>query len=433
MVIREEAINYTFKKEEGSILTVDLEIDSSQREIVLEETYKYLIHRVNIPGFRRGKAPRVILEKFLGEDFYVEAIKIAAREAYKLVLEKEKIKPYSSPIFNLPQSWNENEKIKISFSLEIVPEIKIGEYKGFDIKMNNIEVNEEEINKVMEQLRLKYSKLKPVEDREVIEGDLVYVERETKEGERLEPLWIRINGEYNPEIEKELVGMKVAEHKIIETKFPEDYPNSKFAGRVIPLIWRVKKIWAYDLISDETLSKMLGYETLDDLYKGIRERILLEKREREKDRVFGEILKLILERSEIDPPQSMVLSVVETSLKSIIGDLERQGKTFQEYLESIGKSEEEFIEDLKSSAKTRIKVDYLLNYIAEKENIKVSDEELEEYIEEMARSENKDVKELKRVLNREGLIEDLRKRILINKVKEFLIEENMKNEGGGSE
>ncbi|MCX7845170.1 MAG: trigger factor [Dictyoglomaceae bacterium] len=432
MAIREDAISYTIKKEEGSILMVNVEIDPSQRENILEDTYKYLVQRVEIPGFRRGKAPRAILEKFLGDDFYREAVKTAAMEAYKIILEKEKIRPFTQPTFEIPPSWEENEKINISFSLEIVPDIKVGKYKGFNIEINDVEVSDKEIDKVIEQIRLRYSKLKPVEDREIMEGDLVYVERETKDGEKLEPLWIRINGEYNPEIEKELIGMKISEQKIIETKFPEDYPNNKFAGEVIPLIWRVKKVWAYDLISEEDLAKKLGYETVDDLYKGVIDNILSEKIEKEKERGLSEIIMKILENSEIDPPQSIVLSAIEASFIKIKEDLDKQGKTLEEYLESIGKSQEEFIEDLKLSVKTRIKIDYLLYYIAETENIKVSDDELEEFIEEMAKSENKNVKEIKRTLEREGLIEDLRKNLLIKKVKDFLIRENIKNEGGGS-
>lgn len=432
MVIKEESISYKLRKEEGSILIVDVEIDSTQREDILQQTYKYLVQRIEIPGFRKGKAPRPILERFLGEDFFSEAVKLAAREVYKLILEKEKIKPYSYPSFELPSSWDENEKIKLSFSLEIVPEIKVSEYKGLNIEMNNIEVSDKEIKKMIEQLRLHYSKLRPVEDREIVEGDLVYVERETKDGEKLEPLWIRINGEYNPEIEKELIGMKNSEQKIIETRFPEDYPNNKFAGKIIPLIWKIKKVWAYELISEEDLAERLGYQTVENLYKGIKDRIYSEKLEKEKDRIFGEVLKILLNKSEIDPPQSSVLSVVESSLKNIIEDLDRQGKTLEEYLEEIGKNEEEFFEDLKISAKTRIKINYLLDYIAEKENIKVTDDELEKFIEEMAKTEGKDIKEVRKTLEREELIEDLRKKILVNKVREFLIKENIMNKGGGS-
>ncbi len=433
MAIREDAVNYTLKKQEGSILIVNLEIDPSVREDILEKTYKYLVQRVEVPGFRRGKVPRSILEKFLGNDFYSEAIKIAATEAYKLILEKEKIKPYSYPYFELPSSWNENEKMKVSFSMEIVPEIKVGEYKGFNIEMRDIEVESNEINKIIEQLKLQHSKLKPVEDREIAEGDLVYVERETKDGEKLEPLWIRINGEYNPEIEKELIGMKISEQKIIETQFPEDYPNNKFAGKTVPLIWKIKKVWTYDLINEEDLAKKLGYENIDDLYKGIKDRIFSEKLNREKDRIFGEVLERILNSSEIDPPQSLVLSVAEVALKNIIEDLDKEGKTLEEYLESIGESKEEFMEKLKNNAKTKIKIDYLLDYIAKRENIEVTEDELEKVIEDIARSEEKDVKEVKRVLDREDLIADLRKKILINKVREFLIKENIKSKGGGSE
>lgn len=432
MIIGEDAVKYMLKKEEGSILIVDLEIDPSVRENLLEETYKYLVQRVEIPGFRKGKAPRSILEKFLGNNFYSEAIKIAAKEAYKLILEKEKIKPYSYPNFELPSSWDENEKIKLSFSMEVVPEIKIGEYRGFNIEMKNIEVESDEINKIIEQLKLQHSKLKPVEDREIAEGDLVYVERKTKDGEKLDPLWVRINGEYNPEIEKELIGMKISERKIIETQFPQDYPNNKFAGKTVPLIWEIKRVWTYDLINEEDLAKKLGYENIDGVYEGVKNRLYSEKLNREKDRIFGEVLEEILKNSEIDPPQSMVFSVVEVSLKSMIEDLDKQGKTLEEYLKSIGKSEDEFIEHLKNNAKKKIKIDYILNYIAEKENIKVTENELEEVIEDIASSEGKDVKEVKRVLNRENFIDDLRRKILINKVREFLIKENIESEGGGS-
>ncbi|MGB9858178.1 MAG: trigger factor [Dictyoglomaceae bacterium] len=414
MNINEHAINYTLKREKGSIVKVNLEIDPSERENILDKTYKYLVQKVSVPGFRKGKTPRLILERFLGEDFYSEAVKIAAREAYNFILKKENLKPYSSPYFDsLPSDWEENRKINLSFTVEVVPEIKIGEYKGLNIEKNEIQVSNEEVNKFIEQLRLQNSKLKPVEDREVIEGDLVYVERETKDGEKLEPLWIRINGSYNPEIEQELIGMKMGEQKIIETTFPEDYSDPRFAGKTIPLTWKIRKIWAYEIIEDYDLAQRLGFSSVEELYEKVREYIFKEKESQEKDRVFQEIIDRILENSDIDPPLTLVLTVSEAILNDILKDLERQGKTLEEYLMEINKTEEEFIESIKESARRNIQVETILDYVAENENIEVTEEELRKAIEELGNVENRDIKILKR-------------NILKNKVKEFLIEENTK-------
>ena len=414
MNINEHAINYTLKREKGSIVKVNLEIDPSERENILDKTYKYLVQKVSVPGFRKGKTPRLILERFLGEDFYSEAVKIAAREAYNFILKKENLKPYSSPYFDsLPSDWEENRKINLSFTVEVVLEIKIGEYKGLNIEKNEIQVSNEEVNKFIEQLRLQNSKLKPVEDREVIEGDLVYVERETKDGEKLEPLWIRINGSYNPEIEQELIGMKMGEQKIIETTFPEDYSDPRFAGKTIPLTWKIRKIWAYEIIEDYDLAQRLGFSSVEELYEKVREYIFKEKESQEKDRVFQEIIDRILENSDIDPPLTLVLTVSEAILNDILKDLERQGKTLEEYLMEINKTEEEFIESIKESARRNIQVETILDYVAENENIEVTEEELRKAIEELGNVENRDIKILKR-------------NILKNKVKEFLIEENTK-------
>lgn len=427
MSINERAINYTLKREKGSIVKVNLEIDPSERENILDKTYKYLVQKVSVPGFRKGKTPRLILERFLGEDFYSEAVKIAAREAYNFILKKENLKPYSSPYFDsLPSDWEENRKINLSFTVEVVPEIRIGEYKGLNIEKNEIQVSNEEVNKFIEQWKLQNSKLKPVEDREIIEGDLVYVERETKDGEKLEPLWIRINGSYNPEIEKELIGMKMGEQKIIETTFPEDYSDPKFAGRTIPLTWKVRRVWAYEAIEDYDLAQRLGLSSVEELYEKVRERIFKDKESQEKDRVFQEIIDRILENSEIDPPLTLVLTVSEAILNDILKDLERQGKTLKEYLMEINKTEEEFIESIKESARRKIQVETILDYVAEKEKIEVTEEELRKAIEELANMENRDINEVEKELNRKGDINILKRNILKNKVKEFLIEENTK-------
>lgn len=430
MTIREEAINYTLKREEGSIVKVDLEIDPSERESILDKTYKYLVQRVNVPGFRKGKAPRLILEKFLGNDFYSEAVRIAAREAYELILKKENISPYTSPYFELPTTWSENEKLNLSFTVEIHPEIKIGNYKGFNIEKKEILISDEEIDKVKEQLSLQYSKLTPVEGREIIENDLVYVERETRDGEKLEPIWIRINGSYNPEIEKELLGMKTGEQKIIETYFPEDYPNPKFAGKIIPLTWKIKKVWAYETIGDSELAQKLGLSSEEELYEEILNKIAEKKESQEKDRILNEVINRIIENSEIEPPMSLILTIAENILNEILKDLEKQGKTLEEYLEETKQTQEEFIESIKLSAKRRIQIELVLDYIKDEEKIEVTEEELNESIKELAKVENKDVNEIRNDLEKRGDLEILKKRILRNKVMEYLIKENIEEKGG---
>jgi trigger factor len=426
MDIKESAIKYKLEKREGSIVKVDLEIDSSEREVILDKAYKYLVQKINIPGFRKGKAPRPILERFLGNDFYIEAIRIAAKEIFNYILKKENLEPYSLPDFNIPSYWKENEKLAFSFTVEVVPKIRIGKYKNFKIDKRDLQVSSEEINKVIEQLKLQNSKLKPVENREIIEGDLVYVERETRDGRKLEPLWIRINGSYDPEIEKELIGMKIGEQKIIETKFPDDYLDREFAGKTIPITWKIKKVWTYEFIEDDELAHKYGLESIDELYNKILDNIFNAKLSQERERLIDEIIDKILENSEIDPPQSMVLTITEVVLNDVQRDLKNEGKTWDEYLREIGKTEEEYIESLKEIAKRKIQEEMILDYIAEKEKIEVTEDEMRIAIEEFAKEENKDINVIRSTLEREGKMESLRKSILREKVKEFLINENTK-------
>lgn len=431
MSFDERSISYNIKREPGSILTIDVQIDSSKRDEFLNEAYKSLVNRVVVPGFRKGKAPRPILEKFLGEDFYREAIRLAIRSAYKYIISKENIKPYTDPDYTyIQENWNENENLNFSIKVEIFPDIKVGQYKGLNYELKDVEVSEEEFNKFLEQLKLQNSKLKPIDDREIGDGDLVYVERETKDGIKLEPLWIRLNGSYDKEIEKELIGMKIGEQKIIETKISDDYPDTKLAGKVIPVIWRINKAWSYDVISDEELAQKLGYSNVEEMYSKIKEALIKNKSDVEKEKVYNEIVNKIIEDSEIDPPETLVLTVAQAMFQELFNDLARSGKDFEDYLKEIGMTKEQFIEEIKERARKRIQLEFIFEHIAQEENIKVTEEEIDEYLSRFAEEENKSVSQIKEELERSGDLKTLEKNLLRSKIVEFLIEENTKKGEG---
>uniref|UniRef100_A0A7C2H9I7 Trigger factor n=1 Tax=Dictyoglomus thermophilum TaxID=14 RepID=A0A7C2H9I7_DICTH len=430
MPINESSFKYEIEKLQGSRIKVNVEVDAKEREQSLERAYKNLVKRYQVPGFRKGYTPRPVLEKYLGsEAFEDEAIRIVARDILNMILKNEKLTPLQDPYFDLlPEGWKENENLKFSIVIEIPPEFKLGDYKGFSIKREKIEVSEEEVDRVIEQIELQLSKLNSVEDGSVEKGDVVYLEREKEDGIQLPPLWFTLNGQMLPDLEEKLIGMRVGEEKIIEVNFPEDFYEKEIAGQTLPLKWRVKKIWRYEKPDKETFLQKVNANSLEEFRERVKESIREERERVEEDRLFAEILDKILETTELDPPLSYVHYLAENILKEFLSELNKKGLNLEDYLAQRGINRDEFVNNVIEDARRRIKIEMILDKIAEVENIEVSEEEVENVIKEIAENEGKDYKEIRRELEREGIINTLKRNMLREKVREFLIKENVVEE-----
>ncbi len=429
MSIDESKVKYNIEKLQGSRIKVNVEVDNEEREKILERAYKALVKRVQVPGFRKGYAPRPVLEKYLGnEAFEDEAVKIVARDVLNLVLDRERITPLQDPYFDIPEGWKENENLKFSFILEVPPEFKLGEYKRLGIKRNKINISEDEIDRVIEQIELQLSKLNPVEEGSVEKGDVVYLEREREDGTQLPPLWFTLNGKVLPDLEEKILGMTPGEEKTFELTFPEDFFEKDLAGKTLLLKWRVKKIWRYDKPDKETFLQKVNASSMEEFREKVRESIKEEREKFEDDRVFSEILDKILESTELDPPLSYVHYLAENILREFLNDLNRKGLSLEDYLSQRGTTRDEFINEVIEDARKRIKIEMILDKIAEVEDINISEEELENVVKEIAESENKDYKEFRKELEREGVLNSLKRNLLREKVKEFLIKENVMEE-----
>lgn len=429
MQIDETKFKYEIEKLQGSRIKVNVEVDAGEREKSLEMAYKNLVRRVQVPGFRKGFTPRPVLEKYLGnEAFEDEAIRIVARKILGLFLEKEKLTPLQDPYFDIPEGWKENENLKFSFIIEVPPDFKLGNYKGMSIKRNKIEVLDEEIERVIEQIELQLSKLNPVEDGKVEKGDVVYLEREKEDGTKLSPLWFTLNGRMLPDLEEKIIGMSVDEEKSFEFTFPEDFFEKDLAGQTMLLKWKVKKIWRYEKPDLGTFLQKVNANSIEEFREKVKESIKEERERLENDRLFSEILEKILETTELDPPLSYVHYLAENILKEFLSEISRKGLSLEDYLSQRGITKDEFINEVIEDARKRIKIEMILDKIAEVEDINISEEEVDNIIKELAESEGKDYKDVKKELERSGSLNSIKRNILREKVKEFLLKENVVEE-----
>jgi trigger factor len=429
MVIDETNIKYDVEKLEGSRVKVNVEVDQSEREKSLEKAYKSLVKRVQVPGFRKGYTPRTILERYLGnETFESEAIKIVARETLEWFLNKENIILLQDPYFDIPNSWKENENLKFSFVLEVPPEFKLGNYKGLNVKKEKVEVTEEEIDRVIEQVELQLSKLNPVEEGQVEKGDVVYLERIKEDGTQLPPMWFTLNGKVFPELEEKILGMKPGEEKEFEITFPEDFYEKDLVGQTLKLKWKVNKIWRYEKPDQETFLQKVGAQSLEEFREKVRESIKEERERRSEDKAFSEIVSKILESTELDPPLSYVQYLAENIFREFINDLAKRGISLDDYLNEKGITKDEFIKNVIEDARNRIRMEMILEKIAEVENISVSDQEVEDAIREIADSEGRDYEEVKKEIEKENLVDTLKRNLIRDKVKKFLLEQNLAKE-----
>lgn len=429
MQIDENKFKYEIEKLQGSRIKVNVEVDAEEREKSLEKAYKSLVRRVQVPGFRKGFTPRPVLEKYLGnEAFEDEAIRIVAKEVLNLFLDREKITPLQDPYFDVPEDWKENENLKFSFIIEVPPEFRLGNYKGMALKRNKIEVLDEEVERVIEQIELQLSKLNPVEEGVVEKGDVVYLEREKEDGTNLSPLWFTLNGRMLPELEEKIIGMKVGEEKVFGFTFPDDFFEKDLAGESLILKWKVKKIWRYEKPDIETFLQKVNANSMEEFRERVRENIIEERKRLEDDRIFQEIIEKILENTELDPPLSYVHYLAENILKEFLNEINKKGISLEDYLSQKGITKDEFINQVIEDARKRIKIEMILDKIAEVEDINISEEEIESVIKEIAESEGKEYKDMRKELERNGVLNSLKRNMLREKVREFLLKENVVEE-----
>ncbi len=392
------------KTENANEVKLEITIEAEKFEEAIKKVYFKSAKYINIPGFRKGKAPMNIVEKYYGKEiFYEDAFNEIAGEAYEEALKENNVEAVSRPNIEVTQIEKGKELI-FTAVVGTKPEVKLGKYKGIEIPKIEYTVSDEDIEKEIKQMQEKNSRLVSVEEGTVEKGNITVIDFEgfvdgvAFEGGKAEGHELEIgSGTFIPGFEDQIIGMKVEEEKDIKVKFPEEYFSKELAGKDATFKVKLHEIKKKELpeLDDEFAKDVSEYDTLEELKNSIKEKI--EKRNEEKEKYEKQELaiKAITEEMKIDIPGGMIELEAENMLKDIEQRLSYQGMKLEQYLQMMGKTAEEMKKEYEPQAIEAIKSRLALEAIIKEEKIEATDEEIDNKIKEMATNYGKKEEELK--------------------------------------
>ncbi len=366
---------------------LQVEIPGEQVAIEFDRATKRIGQHVKIDGFRKGKAPKSLIKRYHGDLIQEEVLESLIRETFPKALEETDLKLITEPRLDKAGELKEGEPFSYSALLDLWPEFELPQYKGVKIERPPIEVTEEEVDEQLQALRRHFGAIESVEEeRPVEEGDIVIVDFEGfHEGEPVEGLseenyYLEVgSGYFNEEFEKKLIGAEKGKEVEIEVSYPEDALNENVAGKTILYKVTVKDIKKRVMPElDDEFAQKFGpqYKTIEDLRNRLRQQIEQDKKEAQERAMRQQLIDKILSEVDFPLPESLVEKKLVQMVDNVISHLNERGMD----LESTGMSEERLKEKMREDAERQVKMEIVLDKIAEKEDISVSNEELMDYV-----------------------------------------------------
>lgn len=391
------------KTENKNEVKLSFTVEAEKFEEAMKKVYSKTAKYFNIPGFRKGKAPMQLVERQYGSEiFYEDAFNELVPDLYDEAIKENNVEAVSKPDIDITQ-MEKGKDLIFTATVQTKPEVKLGKYKGIEIKKIEYNVSDEEINHELGHMQERNSRLISVEDRPVEEGDITVIDFEgfvdgvPFEGGKAENHELEIGSKtFIPGFEDQIIGMKIDEERDINVKFPEEYFSKDLAGKDATFKVKLHEIKKKELpeLDDEFAKDVSEFDTLDELKKSIKEKIEEENKNKEKYETEEEAIKTVCENTEIDIPSGMIELEIDNMVKDIEARLSYQGLKLEQYLQMMGKTESEMRTEFEEQAKRSVKSRLVLEAIATAEDTLPTDEEVTEKIKEMAKQYNRDEKEL---------------------------------------
>lgn len=420
------------EKMEGNKVKLEIEVAAPDVDTALAKSYRQVVKKVNLPGFRKGKVPRRILESRFGpEILHEDALEMLVPDAYEAALEEADLDPINNPEFDLVQI-EESKPLLFNAIIEVLPPVELGEYRGLEVDQEKAEVDDIQIDHHLYMLREQNARLVPREEGPVNKGDLVqidfkgYVDGELFEGGEAEDYSLEIgSGSFIPGFEDQLIGAVQDEEKEIKVTFPASYRKEDIAGKEATFKVVVKQIKEKQLpeLDDEFVKEVSEFETLAEMKDDLREKLLKTAEDQSKAKLEEDLIEKVSAAATVEPPKILV----DRQIDRMVGDLENylryQGMGLDQFLELSGKDKDEVREERREEAEKRAKANLVLDAIAKKEGITADDNELKEKIEEIATTYNDDPVRIRELLEKQGRIPVMKEEIRIRKVIDLIVSE----------
>jgi len=420
-------LKVTRDKTEDSQAFLTVEMESAEVEASLENSYNRLVKKVKIPGFRQGKAPRVVLERYIGKESLLEdALNNLIPESYEKAVKEQEIEAIAQPQIEVTQT----DPVVFKATVPLKPTVELGDYGSIRLTPEPVQPNEDDTDQAIEQLRHSLASWEPVE-REVALGDLVSLDVQSEiEGE---PFINQKGAQYQvlgelpfpaPGFAEQLRGMKQDEEKEFKLQFPPDFPRSELVGKEASFKVTITEIKQEKLpdLNDEFAKQIdAGFESMDSLREQVAADLKLKVEEKAKADFEELVIEAVVDRARLEFPPVLV----EAEISRVIDErsnFQRGAQGLEAYLKSINKTEQELREEIHPVAVKRVSWSLVLEKVAEEEKIEVSSTEIKEEIQNLTNSAAERKDEIEKLFDSPRAQESIKQRLIVRKTIQRLVE-----------
>ena len=417
-------------KQENNTVTLKITVGSEAFENACKQAYNKNKGQFNIPGFRKGKATRAVIEKMYGEGiFFEDAIDIVFPEAYRNAVEELKLEVIDRPSLDIEEIGKGKDLVMV-INVQVKPEVKLGEYKGLEVKQVSAEVTEEDVETEINKMQEQNARMVTVEDRPVSDKDSILlnfcgsVDGVEFEGGKAENYSLVVGSNtFIPGFEEQLIGMNAGDSKDVVVTFPEDYHSEDLKGKEAVFAVEINEIKEKQLpkIDDEFVKDTTEFETLEELKNDIRAKAAENKKKSAEDAMKNEVVEKLAENIEVEIPEVMVKNEVDNMLKDFENNLRYQGMDLNTYYQYTGTSKEILEDQMKEDAEKRVRISLAVDAVSKSEGVEATEEDMEAEYKKMADIYKLEVEKIKEIFQN-SQDEAIKSTIVTRKTVDLLLE-----------
>ena len=417
---------------ENREVTLTIEVEQEKLENATDGAAKRIAGRVNIPGFRKGKAPRKIVENFVGKEAILqEAFEAVAQKAFDEALKEQDMEPVTRPEIDIV-TLEEGKNVVFTAKFTQRPEVTLGEYKGLKVEKPEASVSEEDIDRQIEGMRQHQGTLIDAPaDAAVKKDDFItldfdgFVDGVPFEGGKGEDSPLQIgSGSFIPGFEDQLIGAKVGEEREVNVTFPEDYHAENLKGKAALFKCTVRSIKSRELpeVNDEFAKKASKFDTLAELREDIRKNLQESAARRAENERRTKAIDMATDNCTMEIPPVMVENRITAMIQEMAMRLEQQGMSLEQYLQYAGLDMARIRDEYRETAEKNVRTDLMLEEVAKAEDIKVDGRDLDQEVYAMALSYGATPKQVQKIIKEQGRVSDLAATVLRKKTAQFIVD-----------
>ena len=425
------------EKQDHSKYVLEFKIDAEAFAASVEKVARRDLKKFNIPGFRKGKAPRSVVEKMYGKGvFYEDALNDALPAAYEEAVKEAAITPVSRPEFDVV-SMDEKEGVTMKAELYVKPEVAVADYLGMEAVQNKTEATDEEVNAEIDRVRQQNSRETEVTDRPAQNDDVVNIDYEgfcdgkAFEGGKAEKASLKLgSGQFIPGFEDQIVGHSIGDEFDVNVTFPEEYHAAELAGKAVVFKVKLNGINVIELpeVDDEFAKDVSEFDTIDEYKADLKAKIQSRHDANTENEIKDQLIDKLVDKLDADIPDSMFETEVENVIRDYDTRLRMQGMSLDMYFKYTGMDLDTMRQQARPQAEKQVKVRLALEKIAELEKIEVSDEDLNAEIKRIADSNHITEDQVKEIVGAEAVRDDMKVERALNLVREKAVLTEKKEE-----